>query len=129
MNKTEEVKKRHLPRWVSSSKSRAVFVLVVLVILVGSASAYLYVRNNGQNNSITTYYQEGKGGDPAAVIKYHKEAVKAWKAGDEGKAKKLAKKGIEQANKLTIAQQSKIPNEMSVVYELNDLVDGIYYGK
>lgn len=131
MNKAEEVKNRHLPRWASSSKRRALLVLVVLAIFLGSVTVYLYVHSNSQSkkNLATTYYKEGEGGDPNLVIKYHREAVSVWKAGDEAKAKSLAKKGIEQANKLTIAQQAKIPNEISVVFELNDLADGVYYGK
>ncbi len=72
--------------------------------------------------------KEKTGGDPAAVIRYHEQAISAWQAGDKVRAKELAQKGIDINDSLKPEQLPQIPNQMNIIFELSDISQGIYDG-
>ncbi len=50
--------------------------------------------------------------------------MKAWKSGDKKKAQELAKKGLEESEKLTQQQAKELPNSIEISYNLQVMSEG-----
>lgn len=123
-NKSSKKFKNHV------RKRRAFWIVVILVIFVLFAlAAFTRYGNNiiSINKSYPTFTQ-GKGGDKKLVENGYEDAVATWRSGDHEKAKNIAKKALDENQKLTIKQQESIPNQIDKVYALYDISEGTYVG-
>lgn len=66
------------------------------------------------------------GGDPAQLIKYHEDAVAAWRTGDKERAKELAQKGLDLNDQLTNDQLMSIQDQPDKIYDMSDILRGSY---
>lgn len=115
-----------------SLKNKIVFAVSVILLVAGVTYLLISDRNKTDKEKeevIVNPYKEDRkvtGGDPNLFIKYHKEALAAWKSGDKSKAKELAQKGLDVNNQLTPEQQEKIPKQSDKSYDLYDITRDLY---
>lgn len=114
------------------TKKRVFIGGVFLLILVGLVLwSVLHPSSNKEPELPPTKgqiveYDQGSGGSPADVIKYHKKAVSLWEKGDAKKAQAFAIKGLEANKMLTSKQRNQIDNQSIIIYDLYDLSRGTY---
>ncbi len=117
------------PKNLRTSTPKLVLASIVLIILIFVGLLIVIDKSRTNHPSETTgRYVDGSGGNPKLVVSYHDQAVAAWKAGNKRKAKDLANKGLQADYQLTSAQQSEVPNQMGKLFDLNDIVKGVYLG-
>ena len=118
-----------------SLKKKIVFAvasLAIIGLMIGAALVFLDKGDpdakENEPNPTNPLIEERKvtGGDPAQVIKYHEDAVTAWRSGDKEKAKELAQKGLDLNDQLTNDQLTTIPNQSDKIYDMSDITEGSY---
>ena len=122
------IRSKRLYSKVNKRKAAVYFVgLLILLSVLGVGALFVYRNNEKSADNDESYiYKEGSGGNYKLVIQYHDESIAAWKSGDKNKAKELAEQGLAENDKLTIKQQSEVPQQMELIHALSDIKYGSY---
>lgn len=126
----ESTHKGHKKRALSKKKIFSLLLAIIIIVFACALAIFLtkgyidYKQSKTDSKyELSQRYKEGAGGNPKSVISYHDQAIKAWKSGDKQKARDFAQKGVDAAKELTAKQNLDIPNQATVILNLNAILD------
>lgn len=115
------------------NKKKTLSIVILLLLLVFFASSYYFFTNKNKENKqqpsqsiVDEDPPEGSGGDPNVLVDNHRNAIEAWKIGDQDRAKEYAQKVIDENKNLTYKQMDELPGQQSMVIDSYAIIEGSY---